>query len=130
MSLRGFMSGAALAMTLGMGACAPAMKQQGEDVERYSEKAVLTVENNNWQDMTLYVLRDGTRIRLGSVTALSRAKFTLPSAAYAGTGELRIMADPLGSTQAWTSQPIHVMPGQELRFRLENNVQLSSYSVY
>lgn len=128
MSLRKWTLGTVFAITCAVSACSPAMKQAG--VETYSDRSVLVVENNNWQDMTLYVLRDGTRMRLGAVTALSKGRFTLPSAATAGTGELRIMADPLGSSATWTSQPIHVMPGQELRFRLENNVQLSSYSVY
>jgi hypothetical protein len=43
---------------------------------------------------------------------------------------LRLLADPIGSSQVFVSQPIHVQPGQQVRFRLENNVQLSSYSVF
>ena len=128
MSLRKLMTGAAVAVALTMGACGPANRQAAE--QEQSDRATLLVENNNWQDMTLYLLRDGMRTRLGSVTAMGRGRFVLPAAAVMGSGDVRIVADPLGSSQVWTSQPIHVMPGQHVRFKLENNVHLSSYSVY
>lgn len=129
MSLRNIFLGAAFAVAIGSAGCAPGQKE-GLDVAAAEERAVLIVENNNWADMTIYALRDGVRARIGQVTALSRGRFVLPQALTAGTSELRIMADPIGSSNRWTSQPILVMPGQELRFRLENNVHLSSYSVF
>ena len=127
MSVRKYLTGAALVIAATTGACAPATQTHG--VDEFSGRTTVVVENNNWQDMTLYVLRNGVRARLGSVPALSQARFVLSPTHIAGTGEVRILADPLGSSQKWTSQPINVSPGSEVRFRLENNVQLSSYSV-
>ena len=129
MSLRRNLLGAAFVVAVGLGGCAP-KQYEASDVAAMEERATLVVENNNWADMTIYALRDGVRARVGQVTALSRSRFVLPQSVTAGTGELRIMADPIGSAQRWTSQPIVVLPGQELRFRLENNVNLSSYSVF
>lgn len=92
-------------------------------------RTALVVENNNWQDMTVYLLRDGMRFRLGSVPSLARERFVLNSAMMGGTGTLQIIADPLGSNRAWVSEPFLVQPGDEVRFKLENNISLSSYMI-
>ena len=94
-----------------------------------TDKTMLVVENNNWADMTMYLIRNGTRMRIGSVPSLGTERFVLSEAMIGGVGDIRILADPIGSSATWLSQPLVVMPGQEVRFRLENNVQLSSYSV-
>jgi hypothetical protein len=129
MSIGRCILGAALVAVAGLGGCASkAATGEASDVAR--ERTTLTVENNNWQDMTVYVLRDGVRARLGSVPAMGRSNFTLADALIGGSGDLRLMADPLGSSARYTTQPIHVMRGQQVRFRLENNVHLSSYLVF
>lgn len=128
MSIRGCILGAALVAMTGLGGCAS--KGPPGEAGADPERTTLTVENNNWNDMTVYVLRDGVRARLGSVPALGSSTFRLPDALIGGSGEVRLMADPLGSSARFTTQPIHVMRGQRVRFRLENNVQLSSYFVF
>jgi hypothetical protein len=128
MALRKNMMGAAFAVAIVLGGCTP--MSANREIGTREDRAVLVIENNNWADMTIYALRDGVRSRIGQVTALGRSKFVLPSAMTTGTAELRIMADPIGSSNRWVSQPVMVLPGQELRFRLENNVNLSSYTVF
>ena len=129
MSIRRWVLSAALVATTGLGGCA-SKAATGEAGDTLRERTTLTVENNNWQDMTVYLVRDGVRARLGSVPALGRSNFTLPEALIGGSGEVRLMADPLGSSSRFTTQPINLMRGQQVRFRLENNVQLSSYLVF
>jgi len=94
-----------------------------------SERTALVVENNNWQDMTVYLLRDGMRHRLGSVPTLGRQRFRLTPAMISGAGTLRIVADPLGSNRAWVSEPFYVQMGDVVQFKLENNIALSSYMI-
>jgi hypothetical protein len=118
--------GAALVAAVGLGACAP-LSQGAETMDK---RTTLIVENNNWADMTVYLVRDGMQSRVGSVPSLSRSRFVLSDALVGGLGEIRLLADPIGSSQRFLSQPIHVLPGQQVQFRLENNVQLSSYSVF
>lgn len=129
MSIRKCTLGVALVALTGLGGCA-SKATTGEAGDALIERTTLTVENNNWQDMTVYVVRDGVRARLGSVPALGRSNFTFPEAMIGGASEVRLMADPLGSSARFTTQPISVMRGQRVRFRLENNVQLSSYFVF
>ena len=130
MAIQSKLLGVAFIGLIGLVGCTPAVKSVDTGEFPGTERTTLTVENNNWQDMTVYVVRDGMKARLGSVAALGRTQFRLPDAMIGGTGELRLMADPLGSTSRFTTQPIVIMPGQRVRFRLENNVQLSSYFVY
>lgn len=120
---------AALVASASLAACAPAMNGSEEVAQRNAE-TTLVVQNNNWTDMTVYVLRDGARARIGSVTGLSQGRFRLSDALVGGAGDVRILADPLGAGERFVSHPLIIMPGQEVRLRLENNIALSSYSVW
>jgi hypothetical protein len=127
-----FLTGSAFALALGIGACTPMTQSAARNAmsDARPDRATLVVENNNWADMTLYLVRDGSRMRLGSAPSMSRSQFVITGAMLNGAGEVRIMADPLGGSRAWTSAPILVAPGNQVRFRLENNVSLSTYAVY
>lgn len=94
-----------------------------------SERTALVIENNNWQDMVVYLLKDGMRHRLGNVQSLASGRFRLTPSMIGGSGSLRIVADPIGSTRAWVSEPIHIQPGDVVQFKLENNISLSSYLI-
>jgi hypothetical protein len=129
MRTQAYLTGTAWTLAFVLGACTPATRNA--PVENWGvERTTMTVENNNWSDMTVYLLREGVRTRLGVVPSMGRSNFTLSSALIGGNGDLRVMADPLGSNQRWTSQPMLITPGSQIRFRLENNVNLSTYSVY
>ena len=129
MRIQHYVNYAALTVAIFAGACAPMTRNTGADGVA-TERTTMVVENNNWSDMTVYILRDGVRTRMGAVPSMGRSTFVLSSALVGGTGEIRVQADPLGSSKKWTSQPILIVPGNQVRFRLENNVALSSYSVY
>lgn len=128
MITRIYLTRAAFAVAIGLGACAP-MTRSTQVEDRPTDRSTMVVENNNWSDMTVYILRDGIRTRLGSVPSMGRSSFKLTSALVGGTGELRVLADPMGSAQKWMSQPLLIVPGSQVIFRLENNVQLSTYSM-
>jgi hypothetical protein len=91
--------------------------------------AVVQVANNNWAEMTIYILRGGVRERLGAVTSFTRRTFRLPTHVTATAGEFRLLADPLGSSRAYTSPALVLGPGQVLEWRLENNLSLSTAQV-
>ena len=127
MSIKTHLLSAALIAASALSACAPHSGRAGQ-LQRV--QTTLMVENNNWMDMTVYVVRDGLRSRVGSVTSFTRSRFVLTPAMIGGVGEIRLLADPLGSNQQFLSEPILVNEGQQVRFRVENNMQLSSYTVY
>ena len=89
----------------------------------------IRVTNNNWSDMTIYLVRQGTRQRLGTVTSQGIGIFRVPSHAVESSSDVRLIADPIGSTRAYSSAPILISPGQQMEWRLENAINLSSFWV-
>jgi hypothetical protein len=124
-----------LALVAGMmvAACAPTISQ-GVGDELYEQVAVgkttLRVSNNSWADMNLFLLRGTTRHRLGMVTSMNTTTFTIPEEALSAASDLRLYADPIGSIRGWSTQPLLVNPGQEISLTLQNNLNLSSYSIF
>jgi hypothetical protein len=110
-------------------ACSSAMEERPANAFTGAAATTVMVNNNNWSDMTVYATRNGATVRLGSVTSMSTARFELP-VAMLGAGELRLIADPLGSTSTYRTQPVLVTRGQEIEFTLQNNLALSTLSVW
>lgn len=120
---------AALATAATLGACAPAMEQA--ELGAREGQTILVVENNNWSDMVIYVTRGASRTRIGSVTSMRTATFRITdSMAGGGYGEVRIIADPIGTDRLYTSPVVNIVPGSQVQLRLHNNIQVSSFSVY
>jgi len=67
------------------------------------------VVNNNFADMTIYVMVNGANFRLGDVTGKTTGRFTLDPNQISPSGGLRLLADPIGSRDAFLSDP--VIPG-------------------
>lgn len=87
------------------------------------------MENRHVQDMRVYLIRGYTPIPLGSVGTLERRTFTLPTSMIGHGGTIQLMADPLGSRRTYTSDPIHAVPGDHVRWTLAPSLALSSFSV-
>lgn len=93
-----------------------------------SQRVTVTVENNNWQDATVYLAGAGPLIRLGTVNSMNRERFTVPASVNM-SGTVRLVADLIGSTTRRATDPIMVNPGGEVSWVLENHLPLSSYRV-
>lgn len=93
------------------------------------ESATLEVANHNWNDMTVYAVRGGMRYRLGIVVSMGKKLFEIPIHAIVGRNGLRLEADPIGPRDTYLSPPIMVGFGERVRWELENNLSLSTYSV-
>lgn len=89
---------------------------------------VVIVENNNWSDINVYALRpSGSHVRLGTVSSITKREFTLPADFSAYSGELRLAADPIGSSDVYVSPPIQFAEGDAIIWKVENHLPLSSY---
>ena len=119
----------ALTTAAAVGGCAPATEQA--ELGAPESQTTLVVENNNWSDMVIYVTRGASRTRVGSVASMRTAKFRITdSMAGGGYGEVRIVADAIGSNRTYTSPVINIVPGSQVEVRLQNSIQISSLSVY
>jgi len=110
------------------GGCASATgTTQSQNADAASERTMIRVNNHNWSDMTVYLVRDGVRMRLGLVSSLETRMFEVPTSHLISTGEVRLVADPIGSSRVVTSPPVLIAPGQRAEWRLENSLALSSF---
>lgn len=83
----------------------------GEIEERAG--ATVRVENRALTDMTIYIVNQGQRVRLGTVSALATTTFAIPARFVSGM-PVRFLADPLGSSRTPVSEEISVSPGDEI----------------
>jgi hypothetical protein len=92
--------------------------------------ATLHVENYNWLDVVVYAAQGNSRMRLGQVTSMSSADFRIPSRFLMGAADnLRLMVDPIGSTEGYMTDGIVVRDGQRVSFSVQNALQFSSLMV-
>lgn len=88
----------------------------------------VSVQNDNWQDITVYALVSGTQHRLGTVSTSQVSEFVLPrSLAFAS--DLRIMLDPIGRAGRFVSGRLAVNPGDVIEIRVANTLSMSSVTV-
>jgi hypothetical protein len=95
-----------------------------------SEATVIRVVNKNLIDMEVYLTQDGTRSLLGLVTAGSTSTFPVPSDMIGAAGDLRLIADPVGSVLDFSSEWFQVDPGQVVEWTIRARPASSSLVVY
>jgi hypothetical protein len=105
---------AAACVLLATVACAGRQAPAGDAPDATGPTTVL-VENRSWWPQTIYVARDGHRLRLGQVQAAGTETFLLPESLLLGPTRLRFIADPVGVARAASSQDYLVVPGDQVR---------------
>ncbi|MEA2762041.1 MAG: hypothetical protein QOD47_1325 [Gemmatimonadaceae bacterium] len=100
----------ALAVFLaGIPACSTLSR--GSSAADQSQPTIVQVDNLGFQDMDVYAVRSGQRVRLGLAPGSSKTNLTIPSNLVNGLTSLRFIADPVGGRRASVSQEITVAPG-------------------
>ena len=118
----------AAAATIAGGCASATGTTQSQNTDAASERTMIRVNNHNWSDMTVYLVRNGARMRLGSVSSMDTRMFEVPTSLLMSTSdEVRLMADPIGSTRVFTSPPLLIAPGRRAEWRLGNSLALSSF---
>lgn len=84
------------------------------------------VENRNFLDMRVYVVRHGTAYRVGTITSFTEQEFKLPRGLVGSTDDVQLVARPIGSRNGYVSQPVIFSKGDTLVFQIENSIGLSS----
>jgi hypothetical protein len=74
---------------------------------------VLVTNRSNW-DMDVYLVRGGQRARVGLAPGGMTTRYGLTPAQYVGGGQIRLLAVPVVSGRAVTSEPLHLSAGQEI----------------
>lgn len=90
----------------------------------------LQVTNHNFLDVTVYLLRDGQRTRMGLATGSSSQLFTIPGRLVAQSHEIVLLGEAIGSVERVRTEILTVRPGQRIEWTLETDLRRSSVGVY
>ena len=82
------------------------------------DTAIISVDNQYFGEMIIYILEGTARTRVGTVSALSTAKLTVPDE-LVGTN-VQLQANPLSPGVGFTSQHLLIAPGSTVAPRSEN----------
>ena len=83
----------------------------GSPAPDQGQPTILEVDNQGFQDMDVYAVMSGQRVRLGLATGIHKTNFTIPPSLVNGLTSLRFIADPVGGRRTSVSQEITVAPG-------------------
>jgi hypothetical protein len=84
------------------------------------------VRNNNYLDVVVYALRDGGRMRLGTVTGNCNAILKV-STDIATMQGFRLQADPVGSRESYVTEVIYAQPGAAIVLDVASVLSMSSW---
>jgi hypothetical protein len=79
-----------------------------------SMRTTITVENQDFYDMTVYAVVNGQRDRLGIAPGNHTTELTIPSYLLNGVAQLRFVCDPIGGGRTPVTEEITVNPGDQL----------------
>jgi hypothetical protein len=120
---------AAACVPLAVTACAAGSADQpGEDMVVIEIPTRVYVTNNHQLDVRVFAFNESQSIPLGSVSSFTTETFQLPNAILM-RGRVRIVADPIGAVTAYLTDVITFGPGQDIEVIVQNNLQLSTYSL-
>lgn len=119
-----------LLVALVLAGCATVSGKRGERDRSPREAPVtLVVRNYNWNTVHVYVMGGGQTVSLGQLTTMDRATYVIPTSLLVSEQSVRLIADPIGSVQAYISEPVFVSPGDRIEWSINNVLAQSVISV-
>jgi hypothetical protein len=85
-----------------------------EAAEPGQSKTRVEIDNQNFSDMNIYLIDEGTRVLLGSANGLSETTLLIPAGLARGNWEVRLLADPIGGAAPIRTPALLVAPGQSV----------------
>jgi hypothetical protein len=132
MTLRATALAAVAAAAFGLSGCASAppshdlMGFTAEETSRADQRTTVRVTNNNWSSMTVYLLRNGLPVRLGTVQSMATAELTIPPDLVDTAARTQLAARAAVRQGEFVSAPVLLAAGQSVTFVIENNLRLST----
>lgn len=83
-----------------------------------NQATILRVDNQSFNDMRIYVIQGGQRIRVGTANGKNTTTFKVPRSVISGFTTVRVEAVPIGANGHSVSEEISVQPGEELELRI------------
>ncbi len=116
-----------LFMTSGALSCGPTGAYSGSAVAPRNEAAV-TVTNHNWADIKVYVVRGGSKFRLGSVTSFTTTRLRIPGV-VSGAADFRLRVELIGSSVSYTTEIVRLGHGDQIDLMINTYLPLSNIAI-
>lgn len=94
-----------------------------------SEGLLVEVQNDNFGDFEIFLVRDGSTSRLGLVTSSAFARFQVDRARFSGQGQVALLARSLVGSAQYTSPTVLVNRGERLILNLSPELRFSQLTV-
>ncbi|HWL40000.1 MAG TPA: hypothetical protein VNO75_07160 [Gemmatimonadaceae bacterium] len=94
------------------------------------EPVLLQVQNNNWADVIIYLVHDGRRSRLNSVTATKTSEMLIPAKLIGQVSSIQLVAREIGGRERYVTQTISVRTGATIILTLESDLRRSSVAIW
>jgi len=107
-----------------------ALEQSAEVAAADTVPVVIEIENHNWSDINVYVIHDGKKNRLTTVTATKDLSLKLPAQYQGETGTFRLVVYRIGGRDSYTTDPISIRTGNTVRLTVESKLAHSSVGVW
>ena len=102
----------AIVLLAAVSACSPLVGRWAQPgVESVTQ---LEVRNDRWDDLTVYLEREGALLKLGTVPGLSSRLLNVPAVYLPNGGDVRLSASRPGSAAQATSVRFNLAPGQRI----------------
>ena len=89
---------------------------------------LVTVSNDNWLDVAVYLVNGGMKVRIGTVN--SHTTKTLRTRLLSPASPVQLMIDPIGATAGHLTDAVVVMPGQRIELRVGPQLSISTIAVW
>jgi hypothetical protein len=110
--LRPMLGSLLLALAASISACRTGSR--ASDGDEPQVKTTVSVENREFVDMSVFVLRNGQRLRLGVASGHSTTVLSIPNYLVKAGNDLQFLCDPIGAAREEVSDRMTVYPGEQL----------------
>lgn len=119
---------AGLIAVLGLStACGASRSTAASGPQPASNDIPVQIDNQNFSDMEIYVVRNGQRLLLGQAGGLTKTTLTIRNAVR-GDGRVRLLAEPIGGVRPFATPTLVVPPGQSIFWTIGSDPATSSAS--
>jgi hypothetical protein len=119
---------AGLIVLLGLSsACGASRSTPTSSPEPSSDEIPVQIDNQNFSDMDIYVLRNGARWLIGQAGGLTKTTLTIRGA-IRGDGRVRLLAEPIGGVRPIGTPTLVVPRGQSIFWTIGSDPATSSAS--
>jgi hypothetical protein len=108
-------------------ACGASRTTPTSNPQPSSDEIPVQIDNQNFSDMEIYVVRNGQRLLIGQAGGLTKTTLTIRNAAR-GDGRVRLLAEPIGGARPIATPTLVVPRGQSIFWTIGSDPATSTAS--